>query len=140
MVAGMIRAGANPFPWAASYGYSQSVVASGEFVFTAGQGGFGEDGEVVDAGSFETQLRQAFANVAAVLEAEGASLDGIVKMTVYVVRPDDYPTFTRVRGELLRPPYPASTAIVAGGLLVPGMLVELDAVAVRGAARAPSPR
>jgi enamine deaminase RidA (YjgF/YER057c/UK114 family) len=45
-----------------------------------------------------------------------------------------------VRGELLRLPYPASTAIVAGGLLVPGMLVELDAVAVRGAARAPSPR
>jgi enamine deaminase RidA (YjgF/YER057c/UK114 family) len=130
------RAGRNPFPFAAEYRYSQSVVAEGELVFTAGQGGFGADGAAVDLDDAEAQIRQAFANVAAVLEAEGASLRTIVKMTVYLARASDYDTFKRVRGELFAPPYPASTAIVAGGFLFEGMLVEMDAVARVGEERA----
>jgi enamine deaminase RidA (YjgF/YER057c/UK114 family) len=129
------RAGRNPFPWAADYQYSQSVVASGELVFTAGQGGFGPDGAVVDPNDAEAQIRLAFANVAAVLEAEGASLETIVKMTVYLASASDYDAFKRVRGELFRPPYPASTAIVAAGFLFDGMLVEMDAVARVGEER-----
>lgn len=132
----MNRAGRNPFPFAAEYQYSQSVVADGELVFTAGQGGFGSDGDVVDPDDAEAQIRQAFANVAAVLEAEGASLRTIVKMTVYLARASDYDAFKRVRGELFAPPYPASTAIVAGGFLFEGMLVEMDAVARVGEERA----
>src|SRR5436309_1640061 len=38
------RALPNPFPWAAEYQYSQSLLTDGELVFTAGQGGFGDDG------------------------------------------------------------------------------------------------
>jgi enamine deaminase RidA (YjgF/YER057c/UK114 family) len=129
------RAGANPFPFAADSQYSQSVVTAGELVFTAGQGGFGPDGAVVDADDAEAQIRQAFANVAAVLAAEGAGLDTIVKMTVYLARATDYDAFKRVRGELFAPPYPASTAIVAGGFLFDGMLVEMDAVARVGEER-----
>jgi 2-iminobutanoate/2-iminopropanoate deaminase len=129
------RAGRNPFPWAAGYQYSQSVVTSGELVFTAGQGGFGDDGAVVAPDDAEAQIRRAFANVAAVLEAEGASLETVVKMTVYLARSSDYDVFKRVRGELFRPPYPASTAIVAGGFLFEGMLVEMDAVARVGEER-----
>ena len=132
----MNRAGRNPFPFAAEYQYSQSVVTEGELVFTAGQGGCGADGAVVDPDDAEAQIRQAFANVATVLEAEGASLDTVVKMTVYLARASDYDAFKRVRGELFDPPYPASTAIVAGGFLFDGMLVEMDAVARVGEERA----
>jgi 2-iminobutanoate/2-iminopropanoate deaminase len=130
------RAGRNPFPFAAEYQYSQSVVTEGELVFSAGQGGFGDDGTVVDPDDAEAQIRQAFANLAAVLEAEGASLRTIVKMTVYLARASDYDAFKRVRGKLFAPPYPASTAIVAGGFLFDGMLVEMDAVARVGEERA----
>jgi 2-iminobutanoate/2-iminopropanoate deaminase len=129
------RAGANPFPFAAEYQYSQSVVTSGELVFTAGQGGFGADGAVVDPDDAEAQIRQAFANVRAVLQAEGADLDTIVKMTVYLADASLYDAFKRVRGETFSPPYPASTAIVAGGFLFEGMLVEIDAVARVGEPR-----
>ena len=129
------RALANPFPWAAEYQYAQSVLTDGELVFTAGQGGFGDDGTVVSDDP-EAQIRQAFANLAAVLEAEGASLRTIVKMTVYLARASDYDAFKRVRGELFAPPYPASTAIVVGGFLFDGMLVEMDAVARVGEERA----
>ena len=69
------------------------------------------------------------------LRAEGASLETVVKMTVYLARAEDYDTFKRVRGELFSPPYPASTAIVAGGFLFDGMLVEMDAVARVGEER-----
>ncbi len=125
----------NPFPFAAGYQYSQSVVTSGELVFTAGQGGFGADGAVVDPNDAEAQIRQAFANVRAVLQAEGADLDTVVKMTVYLADASLYDAFKTVRAEVLSPPYPASTAIVAGGFLFDGMLVEMDAVARVGEPR-----
>ena len=75
------------------------------------------------------------ANVARILRAEGASLLTVVKMTVYLARASDYDAFKRVRGELFAPPYPASTAVVAGGFLFDGMLVEMDAVARVGEVR-----
>jgi enamine deaminase RidA (YjgF/YER057c/UK114 family) len=130
-----IATGRNPFPWAAAYDYSQSLVVDGRLVFASGQGGFGDDGQVVDADDFEAQLRRAYSNLAAVLEAEGSSLAGVVKITVYLLRHQDYETFKRVRGEVFSPPYPASTVILAGGFVFPGMLVELDAVAVVGETR-----
>jgi 2-iminobutanoate/2-iminopropanoate deaminase len=121
------RALANPFPWAAEYQYSQSVLTEGALVFTAGQGGFGDDGAVVSGGA-EAQIRQAFANVDLALQAGGASLDTIVKMTVFLADAGLYDAFKKVRGELFSAPYPASTALVAGGFLFEGMLVEIDAV------------
>jgi 2-iminobutanoate/2-iminopropanoate deaminase len=121
------RALPNPFPWAADYQYSQSVLTEGELVFTAGQGGFGSDGAVV-SNNAEEQIRQAFANVDEALRAGGASLDTVVKMTVFLADAGLYDAFKKVRGELFAPPYPASTALVAGGFLFDGMLVEIEAV------------
>jgi 2-iminobutanoate/2-iminopropanoate deaminase len=129
------RALPNPFPWAADYQYSQSVLTEGELVFTAGQGGFGDDGTVVSDDPVE-QIRRAFANVDAALRAGGASLETIVKMTVFLADASLYDAFKTVRAELFSPPYPASTALVAGGFLFDGMLVEVDAVARVGEARA----
>jgi enamine deaminase RidA (YjgF/YER057c/UK114 family) len=128
------RALPNPFPWAADYQYSQSVLTEGELVFTAGQGGFGDDGVVVSDNPVE-QIRRAFANVEAALQAGGASLETIVKMTVFLADASLYDAFKTVRAELFSPPYPASTAVVAGGFLFDGMLVEIDAVARVGEAR-----
>ena len=129
-----IVTGRPPFPWAETVQYSQSV-AAGDLVFTAGQGGFDEAGNIVEGG-IEAQVRQAFANVAAALAVHGAGLDGIVKLTVYVQHKEDYDAFKRVRAEVLAPPFPAGTA-VQSTLLIDGMLVEIDAVAVRGAVRRP---
>ena len=131
----MNRAGRNPFPFAAEYEYSQSVVTDGELVFSAGQGAFGEDGSVVAPDDAEAQIRQAFANLDTVLRAEGASLATVVKMTVYLAHASDYDAFKRARHDAFSPPYPASTAIVAGGFLFDGMLVEIDAVARVGEER-----
>jgi enamine deaminase RidA (YjgF/YER057c/UK114 family) len=47
---------------------------------------------------------------------------------------EDYAAFKRLRPELLRAPFPASTGVVVG-MLIPGMLVEIEAIAVRGPGR-----
>lgn len=129
------RAGQNPLAFASGYEYSQSILAEGPLVFVSGQGGFGADGEVVDKHDFEAQLRQAYANLAAILEANGASLATVVKMNVFLARAGDYDAFRRVRHEVFGAPYPASTATVAGGFLFEGMLVEMDAIARVGEPR-----
>jgi 2-iminobutanoate/2-iminopropanoate deaminase len=131
----MNRAGENPLEFSRGYDYAQTIVAEGAMVYVSGQGGFGADGSVVDHESFEAQLRQAYANIETLLSANGASLATIVKMTVYLARASDYDAFKRVRAEVFTAPYPASTAVVAGGFLFEGMLVEMDAVARVGEPR-----
>lgn len=118
-----------PFAWAEGMPYSQAVRV-GDLVFTSGQGGFGADGELVEGGT-EAQLRQAIANLAASLEAAGASLGSLVKITLYLVDPADLEVWRRVRLELLSPPFPATTA-VSTALLFDGMRCEIEAVAVAG--------
>src|SRR4029079_14606015 len=98
------RALSNPFPWAAEYQYAQSVLTDGELIFTAGQGGFGDDGTVVSDDP-QAQIRQAFANVDLALQAGGASLETIVKMTVFLADASLYDAFKIVLGERLNHPY-----------------------------------
>ncbi len=119
------------FPWSAGYQYSQSV-AEGDFVVASGQAGFHPDGTMVEG--FEAQLRQALENLDTVLRAQGASLDSVLRLTTYLSDASDYATFKTVREDVLRPPYPASTAVVVG-FVFPGMLVEVEAIASRGGAR-----
>lgn len=131
----MNRAGENPLEFTRGWDYSQTIVADGPLVHVSGQGGFGPDGNVVDPHSFDAQLRQAYANVAALLEANGASLATVVKMTIYLAGAEHYEAFKRIRAETFAAPYPASTAVVAGGFMFEGMLVEMDAVARVGEPR-----
>ncbi|HEU0195379.1 MAG TPA: RidA family protein [Gaiellales bacterium] len=131
----MNRVGQNPLDFTREYDYSQVMVADGPMLFVSGQGGFGDDGAVIGPGDFEAQLRRAYANLSALLEANGGSLATVVRMTVYLARASDYDSFKRVRHEIFDPPYPASTAIVAGGFLFDGMLVEMDAIARVGEPR-----
>ena len=67
---------------------------------------------------------------ATVLGQAGASLDAIVKLTVYLTDIGRLRDFTRVKAELLPGPQPASTAVQVGALALPGMLVEVEAFAV----------
>jgi 2-iminobutanoate/2-iminopropanoate deaminase len=121
------------FDWARELQFSQSV-RTGDLVITSGQAGTDDGGRLPDA--FEDQLRQAFRNLDRVLREQGSSLDGILRLNTYLADPGDYVAFKAIRGEFLRPPYPASTGVVVG-FLIPGMRCELEAIAVRGAVREP---
>ena len=122
------------FPWARGWHFSQAVRA-GDVIVTAGQAGFDDDGDFV-SDEFEGQFRQAFRNLDTVLRTQGSSLDGVMRLNTYLSDPSQYEAFKRIRAEFLTAPYPASTAVVVG-FVFPGMLCEIEAIAVRGGRRQP---
>jgi 2-iminobutanoate/2-iminopropanoate deaminase len=122
----------NPWSWQDRFGFSQGwrVDDASAVVFLAGQGPVSPDGEVVGAGDFEAQVRQTFTNIGTVLEQSGASFSSIVKLTVYLTDIGTLSDYGRIRDEFLAGPPLASTAVQIGALALPGMMVEIDAVAV----------
>jgi enamine deaminase RidA (YjgF/YER057c/UK114 family) len=109
--------------------YSDAVVANG-FAFVSGQTALDADDNVVGPGDFDVQLRQTFRNLETTLARCGTSLEHVLKLTAYFKRIDeDYAAFARIRREVLRAPFPASTGVRAD-LILPDLLIEIDAVAV----------
>ena len=109
--------------------YSPAVV-DGDLVYTAGQVGFDEHGEVV-AGGIEEQSRRALENVQACLRAAGAELTDVLKVNAYLADLGDFPGFNAAYSEFFSEPYPARTTV--GVSLPGGLLVEIEAVARIGA-------
>jgi enamine deaminase RidA (YjgF/YER057c/UK114 family) len=122
----------NPWSWQDRFGFSQAWRVDGAeaVIFLAGQGPVSADGEVVGQGDFEAQVRQTFTNIETVLEHAGGSLESIVKLTVYLTDISTLRDYGRVKAELMPGPPPASTAIQVGALALPGMAIEIEAVAV----------
>jgi 2-iminobutanoate/2-iminopropanoate deaminase len=106
--------------------YNQAIVA-GELVFTAGQLGL-KPGDAAVEGDIAQQTEQALANVQAILEAAGSSMDNLVKTSVFLVDLDDFQAMNAVYTTRVgdRPPA-RSTFQVAK--LPSGALVEIEAVA-----------
>jgi len=115
-------------------GFSQAikVQSAGTLIFVAGQGPLDDRSRLVGAGDIEVQARAAFANVAKILEAAGASFKDVVKMTIYCSDIDQQRAAIRkVRGDHVdRDHPPASTMIEVAKFAEPGMLIEIDVTAV----------
>jgi enamine deaminase RidA (YjgF/YER057c/UK114 family) len=111
---------------AADVGYSPGIAAEGRrLVFVSGQGP-----EDVNA-DMETQMRQTFDRIGQVLEAGGASFENVVIIRSYFVHLlRDLPIYRKVRLDYLKKPYPASTAVGTTELAIPGLEIEIEAVAI----------
>jgi enamine deaminase RidA (YjgF/YER057c/UK114 family) len=118
--------------------YSHLSIARGtEIVAVAGQVGIASDGNIPDDGSFTAQVRQAFLNVAAVLEAAGLRMRDLFKMTTYLVGAERIPEFMEARVGLFNElfpdgAYPPNTLLVVNRLVEERFLVEIEGLAVRG--------
>jgi 2-iminobutanoate/2-iminopropanoate deaminase len=112
-------------------GYSQAVTTTGgRTIWLAGQVAI-EDGSGRSlAGDFDGQVREVFARLGRTLEEAGSKLSDMVTMTVFItdVRLGD--RFTQLRCEIFGDDFPASALITVAGLARPGMLVEVQGVAV----------
>jgi 2-iminobutanoate/2-iminopropanoate deaminase len=107
--------------------FSHAVIVSGT-VYASGQNGIDSTGMLVDG--FEAQAEQAFENLQVVLRAAGSELKNIVKIQVLVAEPHDVRAYMKLRERYL-PQRPASTLYAVKAFAMPGLLVELDAIAVR---------
>ncbi|MEQ8347375.1 MAG: RidA family protein [Sneathiellaceae bacterium] len=105
---------------------ARAVVANG-FIFTAGQLGLNAAGALV-AGGIEAQTRQALTNLGAVLVEAGGSFADVVKITGWLTDPQHFAAYNAIYAEFFAQDPPART-MVASGLLLPGALVEIEAIA-----------
>lgn len=108
--------------------YSQAVVA-GNLVFTAGQIALDPaSGQVVGGGDVAAQTEQVMKNLAAVLEAAGASLASVVKTTVFLADMNDFTAMNEVYGRHFGDHKPARSTVQAARL-PRDVRVEIDVVA-----------
>ena len=103
---------------------------AGSMVFVSGQVARNAQGETVGIGDIEAQTRQTLENVKSVLAAGGATLDDVVKVTVFVTDVGDYAAIHKVRGEYFKSDYPASTMVEVKALVNPDLKIEIEAIAV----------
>ena len=124
----------NPPTIAAPVGYTHVVETSGgRTVYLSGQVGFSPDGQIVGMGDTRAQAEQAFANLAAGLEAVGGSFGDVVKLTIFMIDMADFGAVREVRDtfvNIARPP--ASSAVQVSGFVFDWIRVEIEAVAVIG--------
>jgi 2-iminobutanoate/2-iminopropanoate deaminase len=106
--------------------FSPGLVVDG-WVYLAGQGGFDpQTGELAEG--MAAQTAQTLENVAALLEEAGCTLKDVVSCLVHITDSDHFAELNRVYERYFEPPRPVRTTVVAE-LVVPGMLVEITAVA-----------
>lgn len=107
--------------------YSQAIVAGG-FVFCSGTVGIDPVSGEAPVG-IEAQTEQALSNLAAILNASGASMADLVKTTIYYSDVADFALLNAVYARHMPDPAPARSA-PANVALPRGLLVSIDAIAV----------
>ena len=111
---------------------SQGVaVPTGRMVFVSGQVARGVDGQLVGRGDIRAQTRKVLENTRSVLSEAGATMDDVVKVTVFVTNlAEHFSAIHEVRAEFFSSDYPASTLVEISRLVDPDMLIEIEAIAV----------
>jgi enamine deaminase RidA (YjgF/YER057c/UK114 family) len=112
--------------------YSHVVTAEGaqKLVFCAGQVAADVDGTVLPPDDFEAQTKMVMQNLTRALEAGGAKLSDVVKVTIYICNPHDVPKARGILQKYFAGHAPGSTLCILRGLANPNFLLEIEAIAV----------
>jgi 2-iminobutanoate/2-iminopropanoate deaminase len=120
----------NPPAVRAPTGYTHAIQITGDYrrLIISGQVGVAQDGTVPSSG--EGQIAQAFANLRAVLTANGMAVENIVKTTAFLTDRGLLGSYRQARGAVFGNHAPASTLLFVAGLADPAWMVEIEAEAV----------
>ena len=110
--------------------YSQGYKAGG-FIFLAGQGPVNPRTGKLQGDTIAEQTRQVLENIKAILQAGGSGMEDVVKVTVILSDVADFKPMNEVYKTFFSEPPPAR-ACFGGQMLLPGMLLEIDAIAYAG--------
>ena len=111
------------------FSHYTDAVKVGELLFVSGCIAVDADGNLVGGDDVVAQTRQVFANLAAILDAAGATFADVAKVTVYLTDVDDRARINPVREEFFGEARPASTLVEVSRLVMPGAKVEIELVA-----------
>jgi reactive intermediate/imine deaminase len=106
--------------------YSQAT-RQGNTVYLSGQIPLKPTSMELVEGTIEDQIHQVFLNLQAVCEAAGGSLDGILKLNVFLTTMEYFPAVNSIMAEYFNEPYPARAAVGVAEL-PRGARVEMDAI------------
>ncbi len=121
----------NPPELAKPTGYTHVVeVVGGRTLYISGQVAVDRTGAVVGKGDLKAQTRQVFENLKSALTASGATLDDVVKITVFMSDISQVQTVRDVRDGYFKKNPPASSAVEVTRLVRPEFMIEIEAVAV----------
>jgi enamine deaminase RidA (YjgF/YER057c/UK114 family) len=116
-------------PYEPVIGFSRAVRV-GDTVYVSRTVAWGDDGKLVGPGDVYAQAKQAIRNIAWALERAGASLRDVVRTRIYITDISRLEEAARAHGEAFGDIRSASTMVEVSALADPGMLVEIEAVAV----------
>jgi 2-iminobutanoate/2-iminopropanoate deaminase len=119
-------------PPVGQYSHLAAVPGDHELVFVSGQVGLREDGTLAGPDA-ESQTRQAFANIGALLDALGAGPEHVVKLLTFVSGTEHLAGSRTAREEIFASWYPggdwpAHSLMVVAALARPDLTVEVEAV------------
>jgi 2-iminobutanoate/2-iminopropanoate deaminase len=123
----VIRTEAAPAPFQGAP-YSQAIKAGG-FVFVSGQLALLPGQKELMGGEIAAQTEQVFANLRAILEEAGSSLEQLVKTTVFLQNLDDFAGMNEVYAKHVGATPPARSTVEVAEL-PSGALVEIEAIAL----------
>jgi reactive intermediate/imine deaminase len=108
-----------PYSWATRHG---------NLIFLAGTASVGADGKLVGEGDIRKQTEVTIENLKTAVSAAGGTLGDIVKATVYLGDVRDYSGMNEVYRSYFADGPPARATLITG-FVVPGLLVEIEAIA-----------
>jgi enamine deaminase RidA (YjgF/YER057c/UK114 family) len=115
-------------PWEAKVGYSRAVRV-GNQVFVSGTTAM-KDGQLVGIGDASAQTRQILANIDWALQQAGATFEDVIRYRVYLTDITVWPQVAEALAETFAEIRPANTLVAIAGLVMPEMLVEIEADAI----------
>jgi len=113
---------------AAPLSHYTDAVRFGNILFVSGLTAHDAEGQLVGGTDAAEQTRQILMNLKLVLDAAGATMADVLKVTVFLTNIDDRAAINPVRREFFGSARPASTLIEVSRLALPEMKVEIEAV------------
>lgn len=113
-----------------AYSQAVKVTEARTMLYLAGQVAYDKDGAPLHRGDFRGQAREALKAIKALVEAQGGTLDNVVKLNTYVTDIRYRADLVPVREEFFGKKGPASTLVAVPALAHPDWMIEIEAVAI----------
>ena len=107
--------------------YSQAILFA-DLLFTSGQIALDPDTCEITGTDITSQTAQVLKNLTAVLQAGGASLNSVVKTTIYLKNMDDFPKVNEIYAQFFNKSFPARSTVEVSRL-PKDVLIEIDCIA-----------